>query len=66
MKIERQFKIEKATKNTIKFQECEPNEADEGCDVGIAIGTLYIQKEALKYLNFADKDTIKVTIENLD
>ena len=66
-KIERKFKMEKATKNTIRFQESTPNEnIDDGAELGTVIGPLYIQKEALKYLNFTDGDTIKITIENMD
>jgi hypothetical protein len=66
-KIERTFVMEKETKNTIRFQESTPNEnTDDGAELGTVIGPLYIQKEALKYLNFADGDTIKITIENLD
>ena len=66
-KIERTFIMEKETKNTIRFQESTPNEnIDDGAELGTVIGPLYIQKEALSYLNFADGDTIKITIENLD
>lgn len=60
-KIERTFIMEKETKNTIRFQESTSND-----EIGTVIGPLYIQKEALKHLNFAEGNTIKITIENLN
>jgi len=45
---------EKETKNTIKFAE---NERDDGPPV---VGTLYVQKYALKQLG--NPETIKITI----
>lgn len=64
-KIVRTFKIEKETKNTIRFQEQEANGVQEGAEVGMAIGPLYIQKSALQYIGF-DDNTVQITIESLN
>lgn len=66
MKITRYFKFEKETKNTIRLQELTEDKMtgkEESPECGTAIGPVYIQKEALKALDFGEKDVIKITIE---
>ena len=49
------FKRERDTKNTVRFEEVERE------DAGLAVGTLYIQKHAVKTIG--NPDTIKLTIQ---
>lgn len=53
MKLERPFELEKETKNTIRYQE----QAPEGQPA--VIGTIYVQKWALKGI----PKKVKVTLE---
>lgn len=55
MKIE--FKMEKATKNTIKFQEIVENELSAP-----KIGSLYVQKATLGSLGWSEGDTLVVNL----
>lgn len=50
------FEVERETKNTIRFAEVEGNEAP-------IIGTLYVQKWAVKNLGDGEVKRITVTIE---
>lgn len=50
------FEVEKETKNTIRFKE-----VDEGGSV--AIGTLYVQKDTLKEINYLPNHGLVVTLE---
>lgn len=52
------FEENKATKNTIRFEEVED-------EYGINIGTLYIQKHSLKELNYKTGDKLIVKVEVL-
>ncbi|MBA7704262.1 hypothetical protein ES703_113064 [subsurface metagenome] len=60
-KLELRFSYEKETKNTIRYQEELGEEAHSGRD--IAIGSLYVQKEAL---GEPVPQRLKVTIEEED
>ena len=51
------FKMEKATKNTIRFQEALENELDAP-----KVGTLYIPKATLKELGWSEGKAITVNI----
>ena len=51
------FAMEKATKNTIRFQEVLESELDAP-----AIGTIYIPKATLKQIGWAEGKELKVTI----
>ena len=57
-KLELRFTYEKETKNTIRYQEELGDEAHSSRD--IAVGTVYIQKEAL---GLPVPQRLKVTIE---
>ena len=57
-KLVLKFTYEKETKNTIRYKEELGDEAHSGRD--IAVGSLYIQKEAL---GEPTPQTLKVTIE---
>jgi hypothetical protein len=50
------FEFEKETKNTIRFAE-----VDEGD--GLKVGTLYLQKSALKSLGYQNGDIIQVSLK---
>lgn len=52
------FTPEKVTKNTVRFTE----ELESDMDVPV-IGTLYVQKTALKGLGYTGEGTIVVTLE---
>lgn len=52
------FKMEKATKNTIRFEEVLANELDAP-----KIGTLYIPKSTLAELGWKEGDTIEVEVD---
>ena len=56
MKVE--FKMEKATKNTIKFNEILENELSAP-----KIGTLYVQKATLGGMGWSENDTLVVDLE---
>lgn len=56
MKVE--FKMEKATKNTIKFNEVLENELSAP-----KIGTLYVQKATLGGMGWSENDTLVVDLE---
>lgn len=59
MKIEVSFKVEKQTKNTIRYREF-----DSSLDLEKVIGTLYIQKDAIKEaFGGTIPDKLTVTIE---
>ena len=48
-KIERKFKMEKATKNTIRFQESTPNEnIDDGAQLGTCNWSVIYSKRSIK------------------
>lgn len=51
------FKMEKATKNTIRFEEVLANTLDAP-----KIGTLYIPKSTLAELGWKEGDTIEVEV----
>lgn len=51
------FKMEKATKNTIKFQEIVENELSAP-----KIGSLYVQKATLGGLGWSEGDTLVVDL----
>ena len=51
------FKMEKATKNTIRFTEVLENELDAP-----KIGTIYIPKTTLKELEWTEGKTIQIEI----
>lgn len=51
------FVVEKETKNTIRFTEV-PN-----ASAPLAIGTLYVQKQALKEINYLPNHGLVVTLE---
>ena len=51
------FKMEKATKNTIRFQEALENELDAP-----KVGTLYIPKVTLKELGWSEGKAVTVDI----
>lgn len=53
--MQREFKFEKETKNTIRFQEIPVNDK-------VIIGPIYIQKECLALLNYKEGNTILVDI----
>jgi hypothetical protein len=55
MKVERVFEVEKETKNTVRYAEVAEGQPP-------VIGTIYVQKWALKEI----PKTIKVTIEAED
>jgi len=57
MTIKATFKINKETKNTLRFQEVEV----EGQP--LAVGALYIRKDALEAAEMADAQTVEVTIK---
>ena len=52
------FKMEKATKNTIRFEEVLDNEL-----AAPKIGTIYIPKSTLAELRWQEGDTIEVSIK---
>lgn len=52
------FKMEKATKNTIRFEEVLANTLDAP-----KIGTLYIPKSTLAELGWKEGDTIEVEVD---
>ena len=52
------FKMEKATKNTIRFEEVLANELDAP-----KIGTIYVPKSTLAELKWAEGKTIEVSIK---
>lgn len=49
----------KATKNTVRFEEVEE-------EYGTNIGSLYVQKHALKELGFKSGNRLKVTLEVIE
>lgn len=51
------FKMEKATKNTIRFTEVLENELDAP-----KIGTIYIPKTTLKELEWAEGKTVQIEV----
>ena len=53
--MQREFKFEKETKNTIRFQEVPVNDK-------VIIGPVYIQKEGLALLNYKEGNTILIDI----
>lgn len=55
------FKMEKATKNTIRFEEVLASELDAP-----KIGSVYIPKSTLGELKWAEGDMITITIEKED
>ena len=52
------FKMEKATKNTIRFEEVLANELDAP-----KIGTIYVPKSTLAELKWCEGKTIEVSIK---
>ena len=52
------FQPERTTKNTIRFQE----KTEAALDAP-AIGTLYVQKTALKELGYQEGKTLQLTLE---
>lgn len=52
------FKMEKATKNTIRFEEVLANELDAP-----KIGTIYVPKSTLAELKWSEGKTIEVSIK---
>lgn len=56
--IKLRFEVEKETKNTIRFKEVTEDIMDPG-----AIGTLYVQKSALKAIGFTIDKSLEVTLE---
>ena len=55
------FKMEKATKNTIKFSEVLEDELDAA-----KIGTLYVQKATLKEIGWQDGKPLEVELKVAD
>lgn len=55
------FKMEKATKNTIKFEEILASELDAP-----KIGTIYIPKSTLGELEWQEGDLIEISVNKLE
>ena len=55
------FKMEKATRNTIKFSEVLEDELDAA-----KIGTLYVQKATLKEIGWQDGKPLEVELKVAD
>ena len=51
------FEVEKETKNTIRFKEV------QNASGPLVIGTLYVQKQALREINYLPNHGLVVTLE---